>query len=137
LDPEFLLLTDADVEHARDNLATLISVAEGQNYDLVSFMVKLHCNTVAEKLLLPAFVFFFFILSPPLWIRSSRKRMAGAAGGCMLIRPKTLAMAGSIASIRNQVIDDCALARRVKQSGGRVWLGMTANTRSLRPYQTF
>ena len=84
LDPQFLLLTDADVEHAPDNLATLVSIAEGEGYDLVSFMVKLHCRSLAEKLLIPAFVFFFFMLYPPLWIRSPRRRTAGAAGGCML-----------------------------------------------------
>jgi hopene-associated glycosyltransferase HpnB len=137
LDPEFLLLTDADVEHAPDNLATLISVAQDQSYDLVSFMVKLHCRSTAEKLLIPAFVFFFFMLYPPMWIRSPRRRMAGAAGGCILIRPKALALAGGIAVIRNQVIDDCSLARQVKQSGGRVWLGMARNTRSLRLYRSF
>lgn len=137
LDPEFLLLTDADVEHAPDNLASLISVAEGQGYDLVSFMVKLHCQSIAEKLLIPAFVFFFFMLYPPLWIRSRRRRMAGAAGGCMLVRCKALALAGGIAAIRNQIIDDCALARRMKQSGGRVWLGLTSDTRSLRRYESF
>ncbi len=102
LRPQFLLLTDADVEHAPDNLATLISVAERQGYDLVSFMVKLHCQSFAEKLLIPAFVFFFFMLYPPLWIRSPRRRTAGAAGGCMLIRPKALELAGGIAAIRQR-----------------------------------
>ena len=133
LAPDLLLLTDADVEHAPDNLATLMSIAEGHHYDLVSFMVKLHCRSVAEKLLIPSFVFFFFMLYPPLWIRSPRRRMAGAAGGCILIRPRALALAGGITAIRNEVIDDCALARAVKRSGGRVWLGLTATTAQLSP----
>jgi hopene-associated glycosyltransferase HpnB len=137
LAPELLLLTDADVEHAPDNLATLISIAEGQGCDLVSFMVKLHCRSFAEKLLIPAFVFFFFMLYPPLWIRSPKRRKAGAAGGCVLIRTRALALAGGIAAIRNEVIDDCALARAVKRSGGRVWLGLTATTNSFRPYDSF
>jgi hopene-associated glycosyltransferase HpnB len=137
LHPEFLLLTDADVEHAPDNVATLVSIAERQGYDLVSFMVKLHCDSFAEKLLIPAFVFFFFMLYPPLWIRSPRRKAAGAAGGCILIRPQALAAAGGITSIRNQVIDDCALARAVKRSGGRVWLGLTPATQSFRPYESF
>ena len=137
LNPEFLLLTDADVEHASDNIVKLVSIAKGEGYDLVSFMVKLHCCSAAEKLLIPAFVFFFFMLYPPLWIRSPRRKTAGAAGGCILIRPQSLALAGGINAIRREVIDDCALARVVKRSGGRVWLGLTPNTRSFRPYKTF
>ncbi|MDR3748708.1 MAG: glycosyltransferase [Acidobacteriota bacterium] len=137
LDPQFLLLTDADVEHAPDNVATLVSIAERESYDLVSFMVKLHCRSLAEKLLIPAFVFFFFMLYPPLWIRSPRRKTAGAAGGCILIRPQALALGGGIDAIRHAVIDDCALARTVKRSGGRVWLGLVPNTHSFRPYESF
>ena len=137
LHPQFLLLTDADVQHAPDNIATLVSIAQHQGYDLVSFMVKLRCESFAERLLIPAFVFFFFMLYPPAWIRSSRRRIAGAAGGCMLIRPEALQGAGGIAAIRSAIIDDCALALRVKQSGGRVWLGVTGSTRSLRVYGSF
>lgn len=136
-DPKFLLLSDADIEHAPDCVALLVSVAETQGYDMVSFMVKLHCGTIAEKLLIPAFVFFFFMLYPPLWVRSPRTRTAGAAGGCMLIRPQALEQAGGIGSIRSEIIDDCALARAVKQSGGRIWLGLTRDTRSLRQYDGF
>ena len=135
--PEFLLLTDADIEHDHDNLATLVSIAEREGYDLVSFMVRLHCHSPAEKLMIPAFVFFFFMLYPPLWFRSPRKRIAGAAGGCMLIRPSALERAGGIAAIRSEIIDDCALASEVKNSGGRVWLGISATTRSLRAYESF
>ncbi len=137
LDPQFLLLTDADVEHAPDSLATLVSIADRESFDLVSFMVKLHCRHLAEKLLIPAFVFFFFMLYPPLWICSPKRRTAGAAGGCILIRPRALALAAGINAIRHEVIDDCALARAVKRSGGRVWLGLTPNTCSFRPYESF
>ena len=137
LGPQFLLLTDADVDHAPDNISKLVSIAERGQYDLVSFMVMLHCESLAEKLLIPAFVFFFFMLYPPAWIRSPHRRTAGAAGGCMLIRPEVLEQAGGIAAIRNEIIDDCALAARVKSSGGRVWPGLTPNTRSLRAYRTF
>src|SRR5664279_2772898 len=135
--PQFLLLTDADVRHSPENVATLVSVAESRGYDLASFMVKLHCRSLPEKLLIPAFVFFFFMLYPPEWIRNPRRKMAGAAGGCVLIRPKALARAGGIAAIRGQIIDDCALARVVKRSGGKVWLGVTPDTRSLRAYKSF
>jgi hopene-associated glycosyltransferase HpnB len=137
LGPEFLLLSDADIEHSPGNVAALVRIAETGDYDLASFMVKLHCSSLAEKLLIPAFVFFFFLLYPPRWIRNARRKTAGAAGGCMLIRPAALERAGGIAAIRQEIIDDCALAGAVKRSGGKVWLGLTADTRSLRAYRTF
>ncbi len=137
LHPQFLLLTDADIEHSPDNLAMLLALAESGDCDLASFMVKLHCRSFAEKLLIPAFVFFFFLLYPPEWIRDPRRQTAGAAGGCMLIRPAALERIGGIAAIRQEIIDDCALARTVKSTGGKVWLGVTRDTRSLRPYHSF
>ena len=137
LQPDFLLLTDADIEHSPDNIVRLVSIADAGSYDLTSFMVKLHCRSFAEKTLIPAFVFFFFMLYPPAWIRDSQRRTAGAAGGCVLIRPEALAKAGGIEAIRQEIIDDCALARAVKRSGGRVWLGATSDTQSLRAYDTF
>ncbi|HEX3094830.1 MAG TPA: glycosyltransferase [Candidatus Angelobacter sp.] len=135
--PDFFLFTDADIEHAPDSAATLVSIAEARPYDMTSFMVKLHCQSVAEKLLIPAFVYFFFKLYPPAWIANPRRRTAGAAGGCILIRPAALVQAGGIQAIRQQVIDDCSLAARVKQAGGRLWLGASATTRSIRPYGSF
>ena len=137
LHPRFLLLTDADIRHSPTSIATLVGIAEAGNYDLASFMVKLHCRSVAERLLIPPFVFFFFLLYPPDWIRDPKHRVAGAAGGCMLIRPQALNSAGGIAAIRNQIIDDCALARAVKRSGGRVWLGVTPDSHSERAYGGF
>lgn len=137
LKPEFLLLTDADIQHSRDSVATLLAIAESGSYDLTSFMVKLHCRSLPERLLIPPFVFFFFMLYPPDWIRDPRRKVAGAAGGCMLIRTKALEKAGGINAIRNQIIDDCALAQAVKQSGGRVWLGVTRETYSKREYGWF
>ena len=137
LQPKFLLLTDADIQHSPENVATLVAIAEKGDYDLASFMVKLHCRSVAEKMLIPAFVFFFFLLYPPRWIRDPQRKTAGAAGGCMLIRPEALARAGGIAAIRHEIIDDCALAAAVKRSGGKVWLGVTQETRSLRAYGSF
>jgi hopene-associated glycosyltransferase HpnB len=135
--PDFFLFTDADVEHAPDTVATLVSIAQAGPFDMASFMVKLHCQSVAEKLLIPAFVYFFFKLYPPAWIANPRRSEAGAAGGCILIRPAALEKAGSIAAIRQEVIDDCSLAARVKNNGGRLWLGASATTRSIRPYEGF
>lgn len=134
--PDFLLLSDADIVHSPATLPALVAIAEG-GYDLVSFMVKLHCRSLPEKLLIPAFVFFFFMLYPPAWISDPRRSAAGAAGGCLLIRPEALARAGGIEAIRGQIIDDCSLARAVKLSGGRVWLGLSETSASVRPYGSF
>ncbi len=131
--PEFLLLTDADVVHTPETLASLLEIAHG-GYDLVSFMVKLQCRTLPEKLLIPAFVFFFCMLYPPAWVEQPRRRTAGAAGGCILIRPEALARAGGPEAIRDEIIDDCALARAVKRSGGRLRLCLTASSASMRAY---
>lgn len=135
--PDFFLFTDADIEHAPDGLSSLVAIARSGLYDMASFMVKLHCQSLAEKLLIPAFVYFFFKLYPPAWIANPRRSTAGAAGGCILIRPVALEKAGGIQAIRQEVIDDCSLAARVKQAGGRLWLGTSATTRSIRPYGGF
>ncbi len=135
--PDFLLLTDGDIFHAPENVAELVAVAEEYPCDLASYMVRLATDTFAEQALIPAFVFFFFMLYPPAWIYSRRHRTAGAAGGCVLIRREMLQRIGGIAAIRDQIIDDCALARVVKQHGGRVWLGLTPNTGSIRSYGGF
>jgi hopene-associated glycosyltransferase HpnB len=100
-------------------------------------MVKLRCRSFAETLLIPAFVFFFFMLYPPAWVARPDRRTAAAAGGCILIRPSALDRIGGIASIRGEIIDDCALARAVKRTGGRIWLGVTDDTRSIRAYNSF
>jgi hopene-associated glycosyltransferase HpnB len=104
-------------------------------------MATLRCRAFAEQALIPAFVFFFFMLYPPAWVPSGPRRprpsTAAAAGGCILIRRQMLERLGGIASIRGQLIDDCALARAVQQNGGRVWLGLSPATRSIRAYAGF
>jgi len=137
LNPDYFLLTDADIVHPPENLATLVVRSELSGYDLVSYMAMLECRTLAERALIPAFVLFFFMLYPPAWIRSARHSTAGAAGGCMLIRRAMLDRIGGIRSIAGNLIDDCALARAVKNGGGRVWLGLSPRTRSTREYATF
>jgi hopene-associated glycosyltransferase HpnB len=132
--PEFFLLTDADIEYGSSNaIASLLARAES-GYDLVSVMVHLRAESPAEKLLIPAFVYFFFKLYPPAWV-ACNGRTAAAAGGCMLIRREILERIGGIESIRSALIDDCALAQRVKSAGGRVWLGTSPlDIRSIRAY---
>ncbi|HEV8042187.1 MAG TPA: glycosyltransferase [Bryobacteraceae bacterium] len=136
LNPGYILLTDADIVHAPSNIAGLVARAEAGGLDLVSYMVKLECKTLAERALIPAFVFFFLKLYPPAWIARRDRKTAGAAGGCMLIRPAALERIGGIEAIHGQLIDDCALARAVKQ-GGDIWIGLTDETRSIREYATF
>jgi len=134
--PEFLWFTDADIEHAPDTLRRLISRAETESLDLASLMVLLQAKTIPERLLIPPFLYFFLMLYPPRWIADPNASTAGAAGGCILLRRNVLAPIGGIASIRGEVIDDCALARTVKKSGGRIWMGLTRTSVSLRSYGT-
>ena len=135
--PDYLLLTDADIVHPPENLAALIARAHGGRYDLVSLMARLQCRTFAEKALVPAFVFFFFKLYPPAWIEDPRRATAGAAGGCVLLRQAFLQSMGGIDSIRAKIIDDCALAAAVKNAGGRIWLGLSQKTLSIREHGSF
>ena len=137
LEPDYYLLTDADIVHAPHNVASLLAHAQAGNYDLVSLMVKLHCRSLGEKFLIPAFVFFFFLLYPPRWVSDPKRHTAAAAGGCILIRRASLERIGGIAAIKGELIDDCALARKVKDTGGRIWLGVSDTTRSIREYKTF
>ncbi len=130
--PELVLLTDADIVHHRTNLRELAARIEA-GVDLASLMVHLRCESFAERFLIPAFVFFFQKLYPFAWIRDPERETAGAAGGCVLLRREALRRIGGIAAIRGEIIDDCALARAVKR-GGPIWIGLTDETRSLRPY---
>ena len=132
---EFLLITDADIVHDAAAIGELVAKAQSGNFDLVSLMVRLRCESAAERAFIPAFLFFFFMLYPPAWVADARRGTAAAAGGCMLIRRQTLDDIGGIASIRGELIDDCALARRVKKIGGREFLGATSRTHSVRAYK--
>ncbi|HKV62784.1 MAG TPA: glycosyltransferase [Candidatus Acidoferrum sp.] len=135
--PDFLWFTDADIEHAPDTLHRLVFRAEKDALDLASLMVLLQAKTFPERLLIPPFLYFFLMLYPPRWIADPNASTAGAAGGCILLRRNVLAPIGGIASIRGEVIDDCALARAVKKNGGRIWMGLTRRSVSLRSYWSF
>ncbi len=131
--PDYLLLTDADIAHSTDNLRKLASRAEADGRVLVSLMARLTNETWAEKLLIPAFVFFFDMLYPFGWVNDPRRKIAAAAGGCMLVQRTALEAAGGIDSIRAEIIDDCSLGKRMKAQGP-IWLGLTHRAVSLRPY---
>ena len=135
-DAAYVLFTDADVAHAPGNVMRLVAKAEAEDLDLVSLMVRLRCACAWERLLIPPFVFFFQKLYPFAAVNDARLPTAAAAGGCMLVRSDALRDAGGIEAIRDRLIDDVALARAIKRrpGGGRIWLGLTGTTRSLRGY---
>lgn len=135
LKPDYFLLADADISHDPSNLKRLVTKAVQENLDLASIMVRLRCESFWEKLLIPAFVFFFQKLYPFQWVNNPNKAVAAAAGGCILIRPQALERIGGIKTIRQSLIDDCALAIAVKK-GALIWLGLSSLTYSLRPYDS-
>jgi hopene-associated glycosyltransferase HpnB len=130
---EYLLLSDADIVYAPDTLAALVGRARAGGLVLTSLMVKLRCESLAERALIPAFIFFFEMLYPFAWINRPDSGTAGAAGGCMLVRADTLGQAGGIERIRSALIDDCALAGVLKVRGP-IWLGLTERAHSIRAY---
>jgi hopene-associated glycosyltransferase HpnB len=134
--PDYLWFTDADIAHAPDNLRRLVARAEDGGHALVSLMAKLNCESLAERILVPAFVFFFQMLYPFAWVNDPKRKTAAAAGGCMLAKRAALEKAGHIDAIRHEIIDDCALARRMKAQGP-IWLGLTDRAVSLRAYPKF
>jgi hopene-associated glycosyltransferase HpnB len=135
--PTFFWFTDADIVHAPDTLRRLVFRAERDSLDLASLMVLLQAKTFPERLLIPPFLYFFLMLYPPRWIADPNASTAGAAGGCILLRSAALERIGGVAAIRSEVIDDCALARAVKKSGGKIWMGLTRASVSLREYGSF
>jgi hopene-associated glycosyltransferase HpnB len=131
--PEYVLLSDADIVYAPGMLSWLVAHAISRSAVLASIMVKLRCESVAERWLIPAFIFFFQMLYPFSWVNRRDRATAAAAGGCMLVRPDKLAEAGGIDAVRDALIDDCALARRLKAKGP-IWLGLTERVISIRSY---
>ncbi|MFF3733869.1 glycosyltransferase [Streptomyces sp. NPDC002476] len=132
--PEYLLLTDADIAHEPDSLRELVSAAVSGGFDLVSQMARLRVSSVWERLVVPAFVYFFSQLYPFRWVNRAGARTAAAAGGCVLLRTRAADRARVPESIRQAVIDDVSLARAVRRGGGRIWLGLAERVDSVRPY---
>jgi len=130
----YLLLTDADIRYQPGTLRALAAAAERGQFTMVSLMALLRTASRWERLLIPAFVYFFAQLYP--FRRASRpgSRTAAAAGGCMLVRAGDLAAAGGLGAIAAARIDDVALGRLLKRAGGNCWLGLTTDVTSVRPY---
>ncbi|WP_244532932.1 glycosyltransferase [Geitlerinema sp. PCC 9228] len=137
--PEYFLLTDADIQHDAASLRRLVAKAKGENLDLLSVMVKLRCKSFWERLLIPAFVFFFQKIYPFAWVNHPNRSTAAAAGGCSLLRRQAYHRIGKLAAIRQALIDDCSLAKVVKDSSqpsSGIWLGLSTSTHSLRVYSS-
>jgi hopene-associated glycosyltransferase HpnB len=130
---DLLLFTDADIEHQPAHLATLAAKLTGDGLDLVSEMVALNCRSAAERALVPAFVFFFTLLYPFQNVNDPASPVAAAAGGTVLIRAEILRRIGGLADLRGALIDDVALAARVKRIG-KIWLGHSRLAASIRAY---
>lgn len=130
----YVLFSDADISHGVDAVRALVCRAEAGSIDLTSFMVRLHCGTSAERMMIPAFVFFFRMLYPFRLINNLQNPLAGAAGGTMLVRRTALERIGGLTSIRGELIDDCSLARQIKQGGHALYLGLSETSCSTRIY---
>ena len=130
----YLLFTDADIAYRPGTLTALVRAAEADDRALVSQMALLRADTFWERLLVPAFVYFFAQLYPFRRVNRPGARTAAAAGGCMLVRGAVLAAAGGFGPIRGARIDDVALGRLLKRLPARCWLGLTTDVASLRPY---
>ncbi len=133
-DTSFFFFSDADIVHTPDTLRALVAKAETSHRDLVSLMARLNCRSLWEKLLIPAFIFFFQKLYPFARANDDASPMAAAAGGCVLIRRSMLERIGGLVALRGALIDDCTLAKLVKRARGKLWLGLTDTSRSLRVY---
>jgi hopene-associated glycosyltransferase HpnB len=131
---EYILLTDADIAYAPGTLARLARSAAAGDFAMVSQMALLRAASRWEKVLIPAFVYFFAQLYPFARISRPKARTAAAAGGCMLVRADALAAAGGLSRISGARIDDVALGKLLKRAGGRCWLGLTTDVTSARPY---
>jgi hopene-associated glycosyltransferase HpnB len=135
-DAPLLLLTDADIVHDPRHLSALVAKLLQSRLDMLSEMVRLNCESLAERALVPAFVYFFQMLYPFTRVNDPRSPVAAAAGGTVLIRREALERIGGIEAIKGALIDDVALAQAVKKCGA-IFLGHSGLAASIRPYPRF
>ncbi len=129
------LLLDADIAPAPGIAAALVRKMRQERAAFVSLMAAPPLASFWERLLMPAFVYFFKVLYPFRLANAPSSRVAAAAGGCILMETRLFEEIGGLATIRDALIDDCTLARKVKDAGGRTWIGLTRSIRSVRPYK--
>lgn len=138
---DWVLFTDADISYSDDSLKKLVTHTLAGSYKLGSWMVRLRVDSFWDRLLIPAFVYFFAKLFPFRWAADPNRKLAAAAGGCILVESEALRAAGGLESIRSEIIDDCSLANRIKNhsvkgSRSRIWLGLVEDVWSIRAYGT-
>jgi len=133
---EHVLLLDADIELAPGTLTALHQKMSQENLTLVSVMATLFMQNCWEKLLLPPFIYFFKLIYPFALANNPRSDVAAAAGGCILLKTRSIRNIGGFAALHDAIIDDCSLAKRIKAAGGRTWLGLSHDVRAVRPYGT-
>jgi hopene-associated glycosyltransferase HpnB len=131
------LLLDADIALLPGMLPTLLAHKRKSGVALVSIMARLRMDTGWDRALTPAFVYFFKLLYPFAVSNSRHRLIAAAAGGCILVDTEALEAIGAFTSLRGALIDDCTLARRIKQSGRRTWIGLSQGVLSLRAYGSY
>src|SRR5439155_4605164 len=135
--PQYILLTDADIRHAPGSLRRLVAESEKDRLALNSRMARLRCVSRPERLLIPAFVFFFNLLYPMRRVNDQRSAVAAAAGGCMLLAASARERAGGFACIKNKIIDDVSLARQIKRLNVPIHLALSRHeVESLRTYDS-
>lgn len=134
LNPDLIWLTDADINHASAALKKLTSKLVSEELDLVSIMADLRTDTFWEKLLIPSFVYFFKSLYPFSRVNDPETDLAAAAGGCILVRSSALDDVDGFRRLRDAIIDDCSLARALKDEGKKLWLGLSHMSKSYRSY---
>ena len=129
------LLLDADITLAPGMVAALLGKAKQDDRQMVSIMASLRMDSFWERLLIPAFIYFFKLIYPFRWVNSKHPLIAAAAGGCILLETRLIAEMGGFAAIRGAIIDDCTLAKQVKSRGHRIWLGQSHAVVSSRRYE--
>lgn len=132
----YVLLLDADIGLETGVVASLLERLERERLDMISIMANLHMHNFWERLLLPPFVYFFKLIYPFALANDERSFVAAGAGGCVLLRRTALDAIGGFDSLREAIIDDCTLAKKIKQRPGRIWIGLSNDARALRPYST-
>lgn len=130
----YTLLLDADIELRPGLLNALLDKLKREQREMVSVMARLPMESWWESLLIPPFIYFFKLIYPFALANSRSRWIAAAAGGCILIKTETLLRIGGFAALRGALIDDCTLARKVKEAGGSIWLGLSQGVRAIRPY---
>ena len=135
-DSPYVLLLDADIGLEPGVVASLLKRLEVEQLDMISLMANLHMRDFWERLLLPPFVYFFKLIYPFALANTEHSFVAAGAGGCVLLRRAALDAIGGFDSLREAIIDDCTLAKKIKQRPGRIWIGLSNDARALRPYGT-